>query len=132
MALMVQSDMATPVLSDLGSPEQIEEFLKPALRGEKIAALAVTEPGGGSDVAALRCTARLDGDEWVIDGEKTFISNGLSCDLCVVAVKTEGSDDPLARSLWALPPARRDSPLPSPPPRPWFTNSWKPATRDGS
>ncbi len=89
MALMVQSDMATPVLSDLGSPEQIEEFLKPALRGEKIAALGVSEPGCGSDVAAMRTWARRDGDDYVINGSKTFITNGTRADFITLMLKTE-------------------------------------------
>jgi citronellyl-CoA dehydrogenase len=89
MALMVQSDMATPVLSDLGSPEQIEEFLKPALRGEKIAALGVSEPGCGSDVAAMRTWARKDGDDYVINGSKTFITNGTRADFITLMLKTQ-------------------------------------------
>lgn len=89
MALMVQSDMATPVLSDLGSPEQIEEFLKPALRGEKIAALGVSEPGCGSDVAAMRTWARRDGGDYVINGSKTFITNGTRADFITLMLKTE-------------------------------------------
>ena len=89
MALMVQSDMATPVLSDLGSPEQIEEFLKPALRGEKIAALGVSEPGCGSDVAGMRTWARKDGDDYIINGSKTFITNGTRADFITLMLKTQ-------------------------------------------
>lgn len=89
MALMVQSDMATPVVSDLGSPEQIEEFLKPALRGEKIAALGVSEPGCGSDVAAMRTWARKDGSDYVINGSKTFITNGTRADFITLMLKTQ-------------------------------------------
>ena len=89
MALMVQSDMATPVLSDLGTPEQIEEFLKPALRGEKIAALGVSEPGCGSDVAGMRTWARRDGDDYVINGSKTFITNGTRADFITLMLKTQ-------------------------------------------
>ncbi|MEZ4393706.1 MAG: acyl-CoA dehydrogenase family protein [Polyangiales bacterium] len=89
MALMVQSDMATPVVSDLGSAEQIEEFLKPALRGEKIAALGVSEPGCGSDVAAMRTWAKKDGDDYVINGSKTFITNGTRADFITLMLKTD-------------------------------------------
>ena len=89
MALMVQSDMATPVVSDLGSPEQIELFLKPALRGEKIAALGVSEPGCGSDVAAMRTWARKEGDDYVINGSKTFITNGTRADFITLMLKTD-------------------------------------------
>ena len=63
MAIAVQSDMATPVLSELGSDEIKKEFVEPAVAGEKIAALGVTEPGCGSDVSAIRTTARRDGED---------------------------------------------------------------------
>lgn len=89
MALMVQSDMATPVISDLGTPAQIEEFLAPALRGEKIAALGVSEPGCGSDVAAMRTWARSDGDDYIINGQKTFITNGTRADFITLMLKTQ-------------------------------------------
>jgi citronellyl-CoA dehydrogenase len=89
MALLVQSDMATPCISDLGTKEQIEEFLKPALRGERIAAIGVSEPGAGSDVAGLRTTARKDGDDYVINGQKTFITNGTRADFITLMVKTD-------------------------------------------
>src|SRR5262249_26429990 len=80
MALLVHSDMATPVIGDLGTPEQIDEFLKPALRGDKIASLGVSEPGAGSDVAGIRTYARRDGDDYVLNGQKTFITNGARAD----------------------------------------------------
>ncbi|MET3180175.1 UNVERIFIED_ORG: acyl-CoA dehydrogenase [Variovorax guangxiensis] len=64
------------------------EVVPPVLRGEKIAALAITEPGGGSDVAALRTTARLEGDHYVVNGEKTFITSGMRADWITVAVRT--------------------------------------------
>ncbi|MFO0605679.1 MAG: acyl-CoA dehydrogenase family protein [Polyangiales bacterium] len=89
MALLVQSDMATPVISDLGTKEQIEEFLKPALRGEKIAALGVSEPGCGSDVAAMRTWARKEGGDYVINGSKTFITNGTRADFITLMLKTD-------------------------------------------
>ena len=88
MALLVQSDMATPCIGDLGTKDQIEEFLKPALRGEKIAALGVSEPGAGSDVAGLRTTARKDGDDYIINGQKTFITNGTRADFVTLMCKT--------------------------------------------
>jgi citronellyl-CoA dehydrogenase len=88
MGLLVQSDMATPVISDLGTPEQIEEFLKPALRGEKIVALGVSEPNAGSDVAGIQTTAKRDGDDWIINGSKTFITNGTRSDFVTLLVKT--------------------------------------------
>ena len=88
MALLVQGDMATPVISDLGTKEQIEEFLKPALAGDKIAALGVTEPNAGSDVAGIQTVARQDGDDWLISGSKTYITNGTRADFVTLLVKT--------------------------------------------
>ena len=89
MGLLVQADMATPVINDLGSREVKDEFLAPAIRGDKIAALGVTEPGAGSDVAGLRTTARAVGDEYVINGSKTFITNGTRADFVTLMVKTD-------------------------------------------
>ncbi len=91
MSLMVQSDMATPVIHALGTREQKEEFLVPAIRGEKIAALGISEPGAGSDVAGIRTSARKVGDEYVINGSKTFITNGTRADFITLAVRT-GAD----------------------------------------
>lgn len=73
-----------------GTPAQIDAFVRPVLLGEKIAALAITEPGGGSDVASLRTTARRDGDHYVVDGSKTFISSGTRADVVTTAVRTGG------------------------------------------
>jgi acyl-CoA dehydrogenase len=76
-----------PVLAH--GPAALQQAVVPAvLRGEKIAALAITEPGGGSDVAALRTTARRDGGDYIIDGEKVFITSGLRADFITVAVRT--------------------------------------------
>jgi citronellyl-CoA dehydrogenase len=88
MGIMVQTDMATPVIGDLGTKEQIAEFLTPAIKGEKIAALGVSEPGAGSDVAGIRTTARRVGDEFVINGAKTYITNGTRADFITLLVKT--------------------------------------------
>jgi citronellyl-CoA dehydrogenase len=88
MGLLVQSDMATPVINDIGTAAQREEFLAPAIRGEKIAALAVSEPNAGSDVAGIQTVARRDGDDYVIDGAKTFITNGMRADFVTLLVKT--------------------------------------------
>jgi citronellyl-CoA dehydrogenase len=89
MALLVQSDMATPVIHDLGTAEQKAEFLAPAIKGEKIAALGVSEPGAGSDVVSLRTTARKDGGDYIINGSKTFITNGTRADFVTLLVKTD-------------------------------------------
>jgi alkylation response protein AidB-like acyl-CoA dehydrogenase len=88
MALLVQSDMATPPIHILGTPEQKEEYLIPMLKGDKIGALGVTEPNAGSDVAAMRTTARKDGDHYLINGTKIFITNGARADVITLAAKT--------------------------------------------
>jgi citronellyl-CoA dehydrogenase len=88
MSLLVQADMATPVISDLGTPEQIDEFLRPALRGEQIVALGVSEPNAGSDVAGIQTTARRDGDDYVLNGSKTYITNGTRADFVTLLAKT--------------------------------------------
>ena len=88
MGLLVQSDMATPCINELGTREQKEEFLRPALAGERIAALGVSEPGAGSDVAAIRTTARKEGGDYVVNGSKTFITNGTRADFVTLLVKT--------------------------------------------
>jgi citronellyl-CoA dehydrogenase len=88
MGLLVQGDMATPVIADLGTREQIAEFLTPAIRGEKIAALGVSEPNAGSDVAGIQTWAKKDGDDYVINGSKTYITNGTRADFVTLLVKT--------------------------------------------
>jgi acyl-CoA dehydrogenase len=82
--------IALPPIVRFGTPEQHRRFVAPALRGEKIAALAVTEPGGGSDVANLATRAVRDGDEYVVNGAKTFITSGCRADLVTCAVRTGG------------------------------------------
>ena len=88
MALLVQSQMATPIINEIGTPEQKKEFLVPALAGEKIAALGISEPDAGSDVANLKTTARRTGDEYVINGAKMWITNGTRADFITLAVRT--------------------------------------------
>lgn len=86
MATGVQTDMATPSLARFGSDELKARYLAPALRGEAVASIAVTEPDAGSDVAGLRTKAVRDGDEFVITGSKTYITNGTQADwLCLLA-----------------------------------------------
>jgi citronellyl-CoA dehydrogenase len=80
--------MATPVISDLGTKEQIEEFLKPAIHGDKIAALGVSEPNAGSDVAGIQTWAKKDGSDYIINGAKTYITNGTRADFVTLLVKT--------------------------------------------
>jgi acyl-CoA dehydrogenase len=82
------TNIATPPIWKFGTEEQKQRYLVPAIRGEKIGALGITEPDAGSDVAALRTTAtRVDGG-WVVNGEKTYITNGVRADFIVTAVKT--------------------------------------------
>jgi citronellyl-CoA dehydrogenase len=90
MSIMVQTDMATPVIAEIGTDEQCKEFLVPAIKGEKIAALGVTEPGCGSDVASIKTTAKRVGGDYVINGAKTFITNGTRADFITLAVRTGG------------------------------------------
>ena len=103
MNVLVQSDMATPIISELGTQEQKEEFLMPAIRGEKIAALAITEPNAGSDVAGMRTTARRDGDDYVINGSKTFITNGTRADFLTLAARTDPDNRYGGISLFTFP-----------------------------
>lgn len=90
MAMLVHGEMAIPVIGELGTDEQKREFLAPAIRGERIAALAVSEPDAGSDVAALRTTARRDGGDLVVNGSKMWITNGARADFLTMAVRTGG------------------------------------------
>ena len=87
-AVGVHNGMATPPIYKFGTVEQKRRYLVPACRGEKISALAITEPNAGSDVAAIQAKARRDGDEWVIDGSKTFITNGCRADFVVLLART--------------------------------------------
>jgi acyl-CoA dehydrogenase len=80
--------IATPPVWKFGTAEQKQRWLAPAIRGEKIGALAITEPDAGSDVASLRTHARRDGDGWLVNGSKTYITNGVRADFYVTAVKT--------------------------------------------
>jgi citronellyl-CoA dehydrogenase len=90
MSILVDTDMATPIIHEIGTPEQKQEFLAPIVRGEKIAALGVTEPGAGSDVANITTTAVKDGGDYVINGAKTYITNGSFADVITLAVRTGG------------------------------------------
>lgn len=103
MALLVQSDMATPIIHDLASEEVKQEFLVPAIKGEKIAALGVSEPGAGSDVVGLLTTARRDGGDYVINGSKTFITNGTRADFVTLIVKTDPDKSHQGVSVVVLP-----------------------------
>jgi citronellyl-CoA dehydrogenase len=92
MALGVQTDMATPALSRWGSDELRREFLAPAIAGEMVASIAVSEASGGSDVAAIRTTARKDGGDYIINGSKMWITNAAQADwLCLLVNTSDGA-----------------------------------------
>jgi acyl-CoA dehydrogenase len=90
VASLFSHNIGLPPIVAHGSEALKQRVIPPVLAGQQIAALAITEPGGGSDVARLRCTARRDGDHWVIDGEKTFITSGMRADWITLAVRTGG------------------------------------------
>lgn len=92
MAIAVQSHMATPALAEFGSDYLKDTYLKPAIAGDMVASIAVTESGAGSDVSALQTTAKKDGDSYVINGSKTYITNGTQADFLTLLART--SDDP--------------------------------------
>jgi acyl-CoA dehydrogenase len=87
----VHSDIIAPYIARIGNEEQKRQWLPKACTGESILAIGMTEPGTGSDLKAIRTTALRDGDEYVINGSKTFISNGLNADLIVLVCKTDPS-----------------------------------------
>ena len=89
VTVMVHTDMASPHLFNAGTPEQIRKYLPRIVSGEAITAIAVTEPDAGSDVKALRTNARREGDSWVLNGTKMFITNGVLADVYFVAAKTD-------------------------------------------
>ena len=92
MAIGVQTDMATPALARFGSEELKREFLAPAILGDMVSCIGVSEPGAGSDVAAIRSHARKDGDDYVITGQKMWITNSLQADwMCMLVNTGDGS-----------------------------------------
>lgn len=93
MVLSVQTDMATPPILEFGSEEQIDRWLRPALRGESIGAIGITEPDTGSDVASIRAHAERDGEEWVLNGSKMYITNGARADFITMVVRTGELDE---------------------------------------
>jgi alkylation response protein AidB-like acyl-CoA dehydrogenase len=89
MGFAVQTDMVLPPIHLLGTEEQKQRYLVPGIKGEKIGCLGITEPGAGSDVAGIRTKAIRDGDEYVITGSKTFITNGPRADFILLVAKTD-------------------------------------------
>jgi acyl-CoA dehydrogenase len=88
ITVLVHTDMASPHLHHAGSAAQKEKYLHRVIAGELITAVGITEPGAGSDVAGIRTTAKRDGDQWVLNGTKMFITNGVHADLYFIAAKT--------------------------------------------
>ena len=95
VTVLVHTDMASPHLHHAGSPAQLARWMPGITAGRTITAVAITEPGAGSDVAGMRTRARREGDHWVIDGSKLFITNGVHADLVFVAART----GPAARDI---------------------------------
>lgn len=89
ISVLVHTDMASPHLDRFGTPEQLDRYMPDVIAGNKITAVAVTEPGGGSDVQALRTTAERRGNGWVLNGSKIFITNGVHADVYFVAARTD-------------------------------------------
>ena len=103
MAIGVQTDMATPALAKHGSDELRHEFLVPAIAGEAVACLGVSEVGSGSDVASVKTTARKDGDDYVINGGKMWTTNGTQADFCIVLANTGEGQVHRNKSLIVVP-----------------------------
>ena len=89
MAVAVQAEMASPPILKFGTEEQKQRYLVPAIRGERIVCLGISEPNAGSDVANIETVARADGDGYVITGRKTFITNGVRADFCLLVTRTD-------------------------------------------
>jgi len=103
MAIGVQTDMATPALARFGSDELRAEFLAPAIAGTAVACVGVSEPGAGSDVASIRTAARRDGDDYVINGGKLWITNGAQADWMCCLANTSAGDPHRNKSLIVIP-----------------------------
>ena len=102
LTLGLQDDLVLAYLTDLTNEEQRERWLPGIAAGTTIGALAMTEPGAGSDLRGIRTRARRDGGDWIIDGQKTFISSGIMADLAVVAVQTDPDGGSRGFSLFGV------------------------------
>ena len=96
MAIGVHTDMSTPALARYGSDELRREYLAPSIAGDMISSVAISEPGAGSDVASIKTRARLEGDDWVINGTKMWITNGMQAHWCCLLANT--GDGPVHRN----------------------------------
>jgi len=102
MAITLHNDVVTPYFTGLGTGEQKRRWLPGIANGDLMTAIAMTEPGAGSDLAGIKTTARPDGDHYVVTGSKTFITNGINSDLVVTAVKTDPSQRHSGMSLLVI------------------------------
>lgn len=103
MAIAVQTNMATPAINEFGSEYLKEKYMKPAIKGDMVAAIAVTEPDAGSDVAALRTTATKEGDHYIINGSKTYITNGTQADFLTLLARSSDAPGYHSFSLFVVP-----------------------------
>jgi alkylation response protein AidB-like acyl-CoA dehydrogenase len=103
MGVAVHTDMAMPPINLFGSEEQKQEWLVPAIKGDKILCLGITEPDAGSDVAGIKTRAVRDGDDYVINGSKTYITNGHRADVIVLVTKTDDSKGYDGHTLFLVP-----------------------------
>ncbi|MFP3916498.1 acyl-CoA dehydrogenase family protein [Lysinibacillus telephonicus] len=97
--IVLHSDIVTPYIEQYGTEEQKEKWLPKSISGEYISAIAMTEPGAGSDLAGIQTTARPEGDFYILNGEKTFITNGIHADYVVVVCKTDPQASPAHRGI---------------------------------
>lgn len=97
--LSVHADIVVPYIADLATPEQADRWLPGMCTGELIGAIAMTEPGAGSDLRGLSTSAHQDGDDWILNGSKTFITNGINSDLIIVVARTDPSPDAGSRAF---------------------------------
>lgn len=98
----LHNDIVVPYINSYGTEEQKQRWLPKCVTGEIITAIAMTEPGTGSDLANIKTTAKLDGDHYIVNGQKTFITNGIQSDLVVVAVKTDPTAVPKHKGVSLL------------------------------
>lgn len=103
LSIGVQTDMCTPALARYGSPELKREFLAPSIAGDYVGCIGVSEPGAGSDVASLKTHARVEGGDWVINGTKMWITNGMQADWCCLLVNTSEGPAHKNKSLIVVP-----------------------------
>lgn len=103
MAIGVQTDMCTPALARFGSDDLRKAYLAPSIAGDMVGCLGVSEAGGGSDVAALKTTARREGDDYVINGSKMWITNGMKADWCCLLANTSEGAPHKNKSLIVVP-----------------------------